>query len=274
MKVLTVQDISCYGQCSLTVALPVLSSQGIETAILPSAILSTHTSGFKNFTVFDLTSEMPKIINHWINEKIKFNALYTGYIGDEKQFDYIINIKEKLLTDDGLFIVDPAMADNGKLYPALNESIIQGMKKISSIADLIIPNITEACFLTNNKYLETYNEEYIDKLLNDLINLGSKKVVLTGVSYEEGKIGAVYYDGINKKQYFSTKISKSYHGTGDLFSSMLIANILNKKTIDESLKNSVEFIIDCIKETMDDENHNYGVKFEKILKEGKFYDNN
>ena len=140
MKVLSVQDVSCYGQCSLTVALPILSSYGIETVILPSAILSTHTSGFKDFTCLDLTLEMPKIINHWINEKIQVDAIYTGYIGDCRQFDYILECKNKLLVNDGLFIVDPAMADYGKLYPALSLDIVEGMKRISSIADYIIPN--------------------------------------------------------------------------------------------------------------------------------------
>ena len=181
MKVLSIQDISCYGQCSLTVALPILSSYGIETVILPSAVLSTHTSGFKNFTVLDLTLEMPKIINHWINEGIEFDAIYTGYIGDVRQFEYILECKDKLLKKDGLFIVDPAMADYGKLYPALNEDIVEGMKKICSVADYIIPNITEACFLTKNTYQEKYNKEYISSLVKDLKTLGAKNIILTGV---------------------------------------------------------------------------------------------
>lgn len=265
MKVLTIQDISCYGQCSLTVALPVLSSYGIETIILPSAILSTHTSGFKSFTALDLTDEMPKIINHWIKEGIKFDAIYTGYIGDKRQFDYILECKKKLLKDKGLFIVDPAMADYGKLYPALNKDIIDGMKKICSIADYILPNITEASFLTNNQYLEEYDEKYIAKLLKDLNLLGAKHVILTGVSYERGKIGAVYFDGDKEISYFSNKIIKSYHGTGDLFSSVIVANIMNKVSIKENLKDAVEFIIECILETMGDDSHYYGVKFEKIL---------
>ena len=133
MKVLTIQDISCYGQCSLTVALPILSSYGIETVILPSAVLSTHTSGFKDFTVLDLTDEMPKIINHWISEGIKFDAIYTGYIGDVRQFDYILKCKDQLLNEKGLFIVDPAMADHGKMYPALSVETIEGMKKILGV---------------------------------------------------------------------------------------------------------------------------------------------
>ena len=124
MKIVSLQDISCYGQCSLTVSLPVLSAYGIETAILPSGILSTHTGGFKNFTVHDLTDEMPKIINHWIEEGIKFDAIYTGYIGDARQFEMVQDMKKKLLAEGGKLIVDPAMADHGKLYPALSEDII------------------------------------------------------------------------------------------------------------------------------------------------------
>ncbi len=265
MKVLSIQDISCYGQCSLTVALPILSSYGIETVILPSAVLSTHTSGFKNFTVLDLTLEMPKIINHWINEGIEFDAIYTGYIGDVRQFEYILECKNKLLKENGLFIVDPAMADYGKLYPALNEDIVEGMKRICSVADYIIPNITEACFLTNNMYQEKYDKEYISNLVNDLKNVGAKNVILTGVGYIETELGAIFANKDNYVEYFGVKQPVSYHGTGDIFSSLVVANIMNKNSIKDSLKDSVDFVIECIKETSKDENHTYGVKFENIL---------
>ena len=264
-KIMTVQDISCYGQCSITVALPILSRYGIETAILPSAVLSTHTSGFKNFTVLDLTDEMPTIINHWINEGIKFDAIYTGYIGDVRQFDLILDCKDKLLNENGLFIVDPAMADHGKLYPALNDDIIEGMKKICKVADYIIPNITEACFLTNYTYKEAYDDDYINQLIDGLYKLGAKNVILSGVSYEQDKIGAIAYDGNNKVSYFSQKQAKSYHGTGDIFSSIIVANILNNKSMDDNLKDSVEFIIKCIKQTVNDNDHSYGVKFEEVM---------
>ena len=119
-KILTIQDISCYGQCSITVALPILSAWGYETAILPSAILSTHTSGFKNFTVHDLSNEIPKIINHWKNEGIKFDALYAGYLGEVGHIDQVIQIKNELLNEGGFFVLDPVMGDNGQLYPAFN----------------------------------------------------------------------------------------------------------------------------------------------------------
>lgn len=263
-KILSIQDISCYGQCSLTVALPILSHYGIETVILPSSILSTHTSGFKNFTVLDLTEEMPKIIDHWIKEGIKFDAIYTGYIGDVRQFEYILLCKDKLLKEDGLFIVDPAMADHGKLYPALNTNIIEGMKKICSVADYIIPNITEACFLSDIPY-----DENIDTtlLLKNLHDIGAKNVILTGVSTSPFNIGASHFDGRDITTYLTTKIEKSYHGTGDIFSSIIVANILNKNSIKETLIDACEFIVKSIKKTIDDDSHFYGVKFEEVLKE-------
>lgn len=263
-KILTIQDISCYGQCSITVALPILSSRGIETAILPSAILSTHTSGFNNFTVLDLTDEMPKIINHWINEGIKFDAIYTGYIGDVRQFDMILKCKDMLLNENGLFIVDPAMADHGKLYPALNNDIVEGMKKICKVADYIIPNITEACFLTDNEYKDTCDEAYTKQLLNDLYSLGAKNIILSGIT-SDNNIGASSFDGNSIISVLQTKCEKSYHGTGDIFSSIIVANILNNVPLKDNLMDATKFIVDCINATKDDLNHSYGVKFEDVL---------
>ena len=265
-KVLTIQDISCYGGCSTTVALPILSAFGIETAILPSAILSTYTAGFKNFTVLDLTDEMPKIINHWIEEGIKFDAIYTGYIGDVRQFDYILECKDKLLNEGGLFIVDPAMADNGKLYPALNDDIVEGMKRIVSQADYILPNITEACFLTGDKYQEEQDDYFVNELIADLYRMGAKHVILTGVSDGPDSLGAVSYDGLTKTTILKEWVEKSYHGTGDIFSSIVVANILNGVDIKTNLDMATDFIIDSIYNTIDDDNHPYGVKYEPILK--------
>ena len=259
-KLLTIQDISCYGQCSITAALPTLSAYGVETAILPSAILSTYTSGFTNYTFLDLTDEMPKIINHWISEGIKFDCIYTGYIGNSRQFDYILKCKEYLLKDDGLFIVDPAMADHGRMYKGLGEDILNGMKRICSVADYILTNITEASFLTGNDY----NNHTDEKLLKDLYALGAKNVILTGVE-KENQIGASSYDGKSIVTVLKEKQPRSYHGTGDLFSSIVIAKILSKANMEETLSAACDFVIDSIKATVDDDNHKYGVKFEDVL---------
>ena len=165
-KVLTIQDISCYGQCSTTVALPILSAFGYETAILPSAILSTHTGGFKGFTVHDLSDEIPLIVNHWKKEGIKYDVLYSAYLGEIKHIDLVLNIKKDLLNEDALFLVDPVMGDNGKLYGAFNNEYVEAMKKLVKEADIIIPNLTEACFLVDEPYLEKYDQTYILNILN------------------------------------------------------------------------------------------------------------
>ncbi|MCR4840559.1 MAG: pyridoxamine kinase [Lachnospiraceae bacterium] len=270
-KIVTVQDISCYGQCSITVALPVLSAFGVETAILPSAILSTHTGGFTGFTVHDLTEEMPGIVNHWISEGIKFDAIYTGYIGDTRQFDIINDARKTLLNDGGLLIVDPAMADWGKLYPALDETIVEGMKKIVRTADVILPNLTEAAFLTGRDYIERPNKEQVREIIADLSAMGPDTVILTGVSYEDNKIGAAAYcrSTDTYHEYFTERVPKNYHGTGDVFSSVAVADIVNGKSIDESLKDACEFTVKCIKNTLGDPNHDYGVKFESVIAEKK-----
>lgn len=268
MKVLSIQDISCYGQCSLTVALPILSAYGIETAILPSAVLSTHTSGFKDFTVCNLSDEMPKIIDHWKKEGIKFDCIYTGYIGDVNQFDYILDCKKHLLKDGGVFFVDPAMADYGKMYYGLGEGIVNGMRKICAEADYIIPNVTEASFLASVPYLESQTESYIDTLIKKLKDLGAKNVIISGVEKDKDSkkyIGASFTDGCKKDTILKEKQEKSYHGTGDIFSSVVLANLLNNKSLHDSLDEATDFVIDCIKQTKDDDSHWYGVKFEEVL---------
>jgi len=265
-KILTIQDISCYGNCSTTVALPILARFGIETAILPSAILSTHTGGFKDYTFLDLTEEMPKIIDHWWHEGIKFDAIYTGYIGNPKQFNIILDAKEKLLKEDGLFIVDPAMADHGKLYAGFDELTIIGMKDLVSLADYVIPNVTEACFLTGNTFEEIHEDDYINRLLADLYQLGAKNVIITSVQDDYDSMGVVAYDGITKTTIMKELIDKNYHGTGDIFSSLVIAGILNGKPIKENLDFATDFVADAIEITLDDPYHDYAPKYEQILK--------
>ena len=264
MKLLTVQDISCYGQCSTTVALPVLSSYGHETVILPSAILSTHTGGFHDFAIHDLTDQMPRIIDHWKSEGIRFDALYTGYIGDGRQFDYILDIRASMLKAGGRFFVDPAMADHGRLYYGLGQDIVEGMKRLCSVADCILPNITEACYLTDTPYQEIQNEAFITALLEKLIALGAKQVILTG--YQKGELlGAISYDGLKRIEVMQKREYPSYHGTGDIFSSVIIGNLLNDADMKTTLEDATGFIVQAIQATRDDPEHWYGVKFEKLL---------
>ena len=264
-KILTIQDISCYGQCSITVALPILSAWGYETAILPSAILSTHTSGFKGFTVHDLSDEIPKIINHWKKERIKYDALYAGYLGEVGIIDLVVQIKNELLNKGAEFILDPVMGDNGKLYPAFNERYVRAMRKLIKEADIILPNLTEACFLTKTEYKEEYDEPYIKDIVNKLIEMGAKKVVLTGIAYEKEMTGVVVYDGNEYHHFIHQKIDKSYHGTGDVYASTFLGAYMGHHDLMRSAIVAADFVVEAIKNTLDDPKHNYSVKMEPLL---------
>ena len=264
-KILTIQDISCVGQCSLTVALPILSACGMETCILPSAVLSTHTAGFSGFTFRDLTDDMPAIQEHWKKENIKFKAIYTGYLGSIKQIGYVRDILKTMGTDDCVRIVDPAMADNGQLYSIFNQDYVEAMKVLCKEADILVPNITEACFLTDEEYKETYDEGYICNLIEKLKALGAKTVVLTGVSYESGKTGVIVYENGKMEYYKHDKIAKGSHGTGDIYASAFVGALMNDKSVYESAKIAADYTVKCIINTQGDADHWYGAKFETAL---------
>lgn len=264
-KILTIQDISCVGQCSLTVALPILSACGIETAILPSAVLSTHTAGFSGYTFRDLTEDMPKIAEHWKKENIKFDAIYTGYLGSEKQIDYVLKISELTKKENAPLIVDPAFADGGKCYPGFDEAFVQSMKKLCASADFIIPNITEAAFLTDSQYKSVYDKEYIDDIINKLLNLGTKTVVLTGVSFKENTTGVVVATENGYSYYPHEQLPNSCHGTGDIYASVFTGALIRGNSAENSAQIAADFVMECIKETAKEDNHWYGAKFETLL---------
>ena len=264
-RILTVQDISCFGQCSLTVALPILSAAGHETCILPSAVLSTHTAGFTGYTVRDLTEDIPAITAHWKKEQISFDAIYTGYLGSTEQIDYVKDMLKTLVRPGGVSIVDPAMADGGKLYPAFDQPFVEQMKTLAFSADIILPNITEACFLTDAEYRETYDEAYIDDLLEKLRTAGAKTVVLTGVSFTPDTTGVmVFCDG--KKQYYRHKKHPTgSHGTGDVYASAFVGAYLCGKSVYDAAGIAADYTLRCIERTAGDADHWYGVKFEPVL---------
>ncbi|MGI6608619.1 MAG: pyridoxamine kinase [Erysipelotrichaceae bacterium] len=264
-RVLTIQDISCVGQCSLTVALPVLSSCGVETSILPSAVLSTHTGGFEGYTFRDLTDDMLPIANHWQKENILFDTVYSGYLGSARQINYVLDITKRLLKEGGYSIVDPAMADNGKLYHGFDLDFVEEMKKLVFSSDICLPNITEACFLTGEEYKEKYDESYTDSLIEKMAQLKAKTVVLTGVSYDDATTGVLILENGVKSYYRHKKIDRKYHGTGDIYSSAFTGALNRGKSVYESARIAADFVVKCIENTIDDESHWYGVKFEPLL---------
>ena len=264
-RLLTIQDISCVGQCSLTVALPVISACGIETAVLPSAVLSTHTAGFSGYTFTDLTEDMPAISKHWEKENLKFDAIYTGYLGSAKQIEYVKNIFKANGKDGCLKIVDPAMADNGNLYPGFDMAFVEEMKSLCAEADYVLPNLTEACFLTGTEYKTEYDKEYIDSIIEKLKALGCKNIIFTGVSYEKGKTGITVAEENSYSYYEHELLPNSCHGTGDIYASAFAGALIRGKTPYESAKIAADYCVECIKATAEEENHWYGAKFEPVL---------
>lgn len=264
-KVLTIQDISCVGQCSLTVALPVISACGVETCVLPSAVLSTHTGGFSGFTFRDLTDDMPSIKDHWVKEGISYDAIYTGYLGSTKQIDYVADIFDAVLSDGGLKIVDPAMADNGKLYVGFDDAFVEAMKVLCGKADYVLPNLTEACFLTGTEYKTNYDRAYIDEILKKLSALGCKNIIFTGVTYSPETTGVVVYEDGNYSYYEHAKMPNSCHGTGDIYASAFTGALMRGKSAYEAAKIAADYVLECIKATAEEVNHWYGAKFEPVL---------
>ena len=266
-RVLTIQDISCVGQCSLTVALPIISACGLETAILPSAVLSNHTGGFKSWTFRDLTDDMPDIEKKWVEEGIAFDAIYTGYLGSARQIDIVKHIFQTCLKPGGLRIVDPAMADNGKLYTGFDMAFVKEMAKLCESADYILPNITEASLITGIDYRESYDEAYVLEQAKKLAELGPKSVILTGISYEPSTTGVVIFENGKMSYYQHYRLPKGSHGTGDVYASSFTGALMHGKGSYEAAKIAADYTVKCIENTVDDPDHWYGVKFEAVLPE-------
>ena len=265
-KVLTIQDISCVGRCSLTAALPVISAAGIETSVIPTAVLSTHTGGFTDYTYRDLTDDIEPIVSHWKSLNLSFDAVYTGYLGSFEQLRLVSDIFSTYKTPENLIIVDPVMADNGVLYGGFSEEFPKGMAELCKKADIVVPNLTEAAFLLGNEYKETYDQKYIENLLKDLRDLGCGNIVLTGVSFEENKLGTASYDGSEISYCFKEQIDGYYHGTGDIYASTLTAAMLRFGSLKEASEAAVDFTVECIKATVGSERETkYGVNFETCI---------
>ena len=266
-RILTIQDISCVGKCSLTVALPIISAMGVETAILPTAVLSTHTK-FQNFTFRDLTDEILPITEHWRQEQIGFDGIYTGYLGASRQIDIMLKVLASFKTESNIIFVDPVMGDNGKLYAGFDRAFAGKMAAMCAKADIVVPNITEACFMTGMPYTEAYDKTYAEEMLQKLSGLGAGISILTGVSIKEGTTGVMGYEKATGEIFYYSheKLPRSYHGTGDIFSSTCVGALMRGKTWREAVKIAADYTAQCIRVTMDDpRGREYGVNFELTI---------
>ena len=280
-RVLTVQDISCVGKCSLTAAIPVISAMGIEVCPLPTAILSNHTA-FSSFSFLDLADKIPEILNEWKKQGFHFDAIYTGYLGSIKQIDLVHKILDEFAQNDTLVVIDPCMADNGKLYTGFSQDFVQQMAKLCGRANVILPNMTEACFLLNQDYdIFTHTNERITKLMAKLLSLGAQQVILKGVEFSKEKIGVAYCSqklfnnnfSTNEnnmedmKIYFHHRYDENFHGTGDVFASAVTGALVLKKDIKDAVKIACDFVQESIECTLLNPNYNwYGVDFESALR--------
>ncbi len=265
-RIITIQDVSCVGKCSLTVALPIISAAGVEAGVIPTAVLSTHTA-FPKFTFCDLTDEIQKISDTFLELDIDFDAIYTGYLGSFEQLSLVENFIDRFGTKAKV-VIDPVMADHGKLYKGFTPEFAAAMAKLCAKADLVIPNLTEAAFMLDIPYNPDYDEEYIREVLKKLTDLGAKSAALTGISFEEGKIGMYYYDSESKEYYYycNEYLPAAFHGTGDIYASATVGAMMRGFTVPEALSIAVDFTLLSMKKTLEDENHRfYGVNFEEAL---------
>lgn len=264
-RIVTIQDISCFGKCSLTVALPIISAMGIEAAIIPTAVLSTHT-GFQGFTFRDLTSDISEIAGHWKSFDLNFDVIYTGYLGSFEQLACISDFIDNFKTESNLVLIDPVMGDNGKLYTGFTKEFALAMGDLCKKADVIVPNLTEAAFMLNEEYVGAgYDEAYIHDLLKRLCHSGAKNAILTGISYTPDQIGAVSYSVETDEyhSYFTQRVDAMFHGTGDVFASVCTGALARGLSLAQAIEIAADFVLQCIKATESDmREHWYGVKFE------------
>lgn len=268
-RVAAIHDISGFGKCSLTVALPILSAAGIETCAMPTAILSTHTGGISGFTYRDLTADMRPFMQHWKSLDIKFDAIYSGFLGSFEQIDIVKEFFDIFKRKNNLILVDPVMADNGELYQIFKPEFAKGMQSLCRKADIIVPNLTEAALLLEEPYRPgPYTRTYIEGILRRLSMLGPEKIVLTGVYFKEDELGAATYDRKTGdiEFVFTKKIPGYYHGTGDIFASALLSALLNDFNLDEAAQIAVNFTADSIRRTFKAKtDYRFGVNFEQCI---------
>ncbi len=262
-RILSVQDISCLGQCSMAVALPILSLCGLETCMLPTMVLSTHTGGLGTPVRRDLTEDIMPIAAHWQQQGITFDGICVGYLGKAQQARMVAEVAGKLTA--GPLVVDPAMADHGRLYSGIEEDCVQAMKVLCRQADVILPNLTEACLLADCAYREPDSEKAVSSLLDALENQYGGTILLTGVSLRAGNTGFALRSGGQDCFYQRLRVGGNYHGTGDMFTAVFSGALLRGWNSYDAAALAAEFVARVAEITSADPAHAYGTKFELVL---------
>ena len=268
-RVAAIHDMSGFGRCSLTVAIPVLSAMGVQCCPLPTAFLSTHTGGFTGFTFLDMTEEMPKIAAHWQELDLRFHAIYSGFLASERQIGIVSDFIRTFRRSDTLVVIDPVMGDDGKAYQTYTSALCSGMTHLAELADVITPNLTEAAFLLGRPYDQLPQEEYgLQELVRELGLHGRRSVVLTGVSLSPGKTGAMCFDAKTSRTE-TVQVDMIAHpllGTGDIFASVLTGALVRGDTLFSAAAQAADFVRACAVHTAaQDLPLREGVDFEPML---------
>ncbi len=265
-RILAINDISCFGKCSLTVALPVLSAAGYEVCPLPTALLSTHTGGFSEYTFKNLDDQMLPITEHWKKCEIAFDAIYSGYLGSFEQLEYVKEILGKFSGEGVSVLIDPVMGDNGKLYAGFDEKFAKGMRDLCKMADVIVPNITEVCYMLDVAYKEKYSEQEIIEIFDKFKAVGIKNIVITGINMDDDNVCCGVYDNGRVDFVKRKKVPGMYHGTGDVFASALLSAYEKGLNLKKSTEFAVWYVLEAILLTQKRYgNSHYGVDFEPLL---------
>lgn len=251
-RVAAIHDICGYGRCSLTVAIPILSTMGFEVCPLPTAVLSTHTL-FPNFVLMDMTDELPKIINHWEELGLKFDAVYSGFLGSSKQVDIVVDFIKRFQTPETLVVVDPVMADHGKLYPTMPPEMVPEMRKLSRESKVITPNLTEAAFMLDRVTPEIISEKEAKVWLKDLTDMGPEMAVITSapIVSRPNASTVIGYDRVDDRYWITERpfVPTQYHGTGDIFASVLTGALLQGDSLPVAMDRGAQFVATAIRAT-------------------------
>lgn len=266
-RVLTIQDISCVGQCSMTVALPILSACGVETCVLPTAVLSTHTGGLGRPHIIDLTGDMPAIADHWKRTGIAFDVISCGYLGSAAQMRCVADLFAQLSAPGCVRILDPVMGDHGRLYAGFDGAFVDAMREFCGGADCLLPNLTEACLLTGREYRTDYDRDWVESLLDDLTALGCETVILTGVSLHRETTGVMVREQGITVCCTHERLEQSCHGTGDIFAAAFAGAVARGKGTVQAAEIAAGYTLSCMKLTLRENTRPYGVMFEPVLPE-------
>ena len=261
-RILTIQDVSCVGQCSMTVAMPILSAWGHETCILPTALLSTHTGGFGTPKVVHFDGALPEIVAHWQRCGMDFDAILVGYLGSVAAVELAGQVLQTMLAPGGVRIVDPVMGDHGKLYSGFDDAYVQAMKQLCTQADILLPNGTEAALLTDQPYVPELSLSQARTLAEQL---PADAVILTGIGSGPDKTGVLLRQGDAFRHVDQPRLPGSYHGTGDIYAACFTGAYAQGRTLEQAAAMAAEFTGRCIQATLEAPAHWYGTRFESQL---------